>query len=98
LLNIVVVSAHARRTAAMATCCSRANGTGMGMVGATITTTNSHQFPSNTNNALTPQHSPLLPPSRQDKKKKDVQKSCKKRRAYCLLLNNCMSNARTMGG
>lgn len=29
LLKIVVVSAHALRTAAMATCCSRANGTGM---------------------------------------------------------------------
>jgi hypothetical protein len=30
LLKTVVVSAHARRTAAMATCCSRANGTGIG--------------------------------------------------------------------
>jgi len=29
LLKTVVVSAHARRTAAMATCCSRTNGTGM---------------------------------------------------------------------
>lgn len=32
LLKTVMVSAHARRTAAMATCCSRANGTGMGSV------------------------------------------------------------------
>jgi len=31
LLKTVMVSAHARRTAAMATCCSRANGTGMGV-------------------------------------------------------------------
>ena len=76
LLKTVVVSAHARRTAAMATCCSRRNGTGMikskmkeSGTDHDHPTTNRHQLPSQYNNALTAKHPPPSSVSKTKKKK-----------------------------